>query len=136
MCHRLTRLGNPGSWADPPTSLKKEFEAAVPLELTRPPSSNLVRREILHVDEAAWSRHLRVAPSRTSPGSAVKSRDPSFEETAPRDRPPRREFIPPPHAGSWKDGFTRRLLTTACSRFQLIGVRQAPQSSPPPTCWG
>jgi len=99
----------------------KEFKAADPSELTRPPSPNLVRREILHVDEAAWSRLLRVAPSRTSPSSAVKSRDPSFEETALHDRPPRRELIPPSRAGSWKGGFTRRLLTTACSRFQFVG---------------
>src|SRR5437899_12133307 len=106
---------------DSPTTLKRIQKAADPSELTRPPSPNLVRREILHVDEAAWSRLLRVAPSRTSPSSAVKSRDPSFEETALHDRPPRRELIPPSRAGSWKGGFTRRLLTTACSRFQFVG---------------
>ncbi len=106
--------------------------AAAPSEFAKPPCPNLMKREILHVDEAAWSCHLRVAPSRTSPVSAVKSQDPSFEETALHDRPPRREFIPSSHAGSRKGGFTRRLLTAACSRFQPIGVRQAPLTYPPP----
>lgn len=83
---------------------------ADPPEFTIPTSPNHAHRAIPHVDGAAWPCHLRAAPSRTSPGSAIKSQNSSFEEPAPRDRPLRREIISPRRAGKRRDGFTRRLL--------------------------
>ncbi len=83
---------------------------ADPSEFTTPTSPSLTPRAVPHVDGAAWPCHLRVAPSRTSPGSAIKSQNPSFEGPAPRDRPLRRGIIPPRRAGERRDGFTRRLL--------------------------
>ena len=83
---------------------------ADPPEFTTPTSPNHTHRTILHVDGAAWPCHLRVAPTRTSPDSAIKSQNPSFEGPAPRDRPLRREIIPSRRAGKRRDGFTRRLL--------------------------
>src|SRR5271157_1242657 len=67
--------------------------AAAPPEFTIGLRPRLARRRIPHVDEAAWPRHHRAAPSRTSPDSAISGQDLSFERTASHDRPPRREFV-------------------------------------------
>ena len=99
---------------------------ADPPEFTTPTSPNRAHRVIPHVDGAAWPCHLRVAPSRTSPGSAIKSQNPSFEESAPRDRPLRRGIISPGRAGRRRDGFTRRLLALRKAGLSLEKTASLP----------
>jgi len=41
----------------------------------------------------AWLRHLRVAPSRTSPISTIRSQDPAFAWLAAHNHPTRHDFI-------------------------------------------
>ena len=106
---------------------------ADPPEFTTPTSPSLARRAIPHVDGAAWPCRLRVAPSQTSPGSTIKSRNPSFEGPAPRDRPLRRGIISPGHAGKRRNGFTRRLLALHVARLSS-GRGLASLPSPPPKC--
>ena len=83
---------------------------ADPPAFTDPTPPNRAHQTVPHVDGATWPCHLRAAPSRTSPGSAIKSQNPSFEGPAPRDRLLRRGIIPPGRAGKRRAGFTRRLL--------------------------
>lgn len=104
---------------------------ADPPEFTTPTSPSLARRAIPHVDGAAWPCRLRVAPSQTSPGSTIKSQNPSFEGPAPRDRPLRRGIISPGRAGKRRNGFTRRLLALHVARLSS-GRGLASLPSPPP----
>ncbi len=99
---------------------------ADPPAFTSPTSPNRAHRTVLHVDGATWPCHLRVAPSRTSPSSAIKSQDPSFEGPAPRDRLPRRGIIPPGRVGKRRAGFTRRLLALRKAGLSLEKTASLP----------
>jgi hypothetical protein len=101
---------------------------AAPRMFATPTSPNRAHRAIPHVDGAAWPCHLRAAPSRTSPGSAIKSRNPSFEGLAPRDRPLRREINSSRRAGKRRDGFTPRLLA-----LRIAGLSEGDGKPPRPT---
>ena len=92
--------------------------AAAPPEFAITPHPHFAGRGIPHVDEAAWSRRPRAAPSRILPGSAIKSQDLSFERTAPHDRPPRREFVSPVRCGSRGRWFYPRVTGRCECRFQ------------------
>ncbi len=56
--------------------------------------------KIHHVDVLAWLRRLRVAPSRTSPISTMRSRDRAFAQFAAHNHPTRRDFISARQAGT------------------------------------
>jgi len=57
-------------------------------------------RKIHHVDVLAWLRRLRVAPSRTSPISTIRSRGRAFAQFATHNHPTRRDFISARQAGT------------------------------------
>lgn len=121
-------------WGGPRKKNKvRDYMVADPPEFDTPTSPNPAVRAILHVGEAAYPCHLRVAPSRSSPSSAIESRNPPFEGPAPHDHPLRREINSLRRVGRRRDDFTRRLLTSAYSRFRSIGRRLTSLPSPPPT---
>ena len=101
---------------------------ADPPEFTSPTPPSRAHLTVPHVDGATWPCRLRVAPSRISPGSTIKSQNPSFEGPAPRDRLPRRGIIPPGRAGKRRAGFTRRLLA-----LRIAGLSKGDGKPPRPT---
>jgi hypothetical protein len=114
----------------PMRKLRPQMVAAPP-EFTSPTSPSPAHRTVPHVDGATWPCHLRVAPSRTSPDSAIKSQDPSFEGPAPRDRLLRRGIIPPGRVGKRRAGFTRRLLALRIARLSSGRGLASPPYPPP-----
>ena len=56
--------------------------------------------KIHHVDVLAWLRRLRVAPSRTSPISTMRSRRHAFAQIAAHNHPTRHDFISARQAGT------------------------------------
>src|SRR5271157_1816557 len=107
--------------------------AAAPPEFTITLRPHFTGWGIPHVDEAAWSRRPRAAPSRTSPDSAIKSQDLSFERTAPHDRPPRREFVSPVQCGSRGRWFYPEVTGCCVMPVSASRGRQPLEPYPPPT---
>jgi hypothetical protein len=76
------------------------------IEWRQPASTTVGKRphlkpgKIQHVDVLAWLRRLRVAPSRTSPISTMRSRDRAFAQFAAHNHPTRRDFISARQAGT------------------------------------
>src|SRR5919197_2598318 len=79
----------------------KNISQRQPTSTTVNTKPHFKRCEIQHVDVPAWSRRLRIAPSRTSPISMIHSQIHAFAWFAVHNHPTRHAFISAAQAGTF-----------------------------------
>ena len=79
----------------------------------------------------AWLCRLRIAPSRTSPISAICSRDCAFTRFAAHNHPTRRNFISARQAGTSCLRIYPAVTDPGIKPISSMGARLAPRSSLP-----